>query len=394
MKNLSLWLDENRDYLIGVRRHLHANPEIGYEEKNTSEYLKNLFASWGYEINSSDEMGYGFTVEIPKDNGPLLALRCDLDALPIQDLKSTPYSSQMQDIMHACGHDVHMTILTGLAKFLKESNSCSPGSLRLLFQPAEECSPGGSIGMIKGGAIKDVNHIVGYHVYPKLNAGSIAFKAGHMSANVDVIDVELKCSGGHTSRPEESADLILVTSALIQKINQNIQKIGTDSDPVVLVFGSIKGGHTFNVIPAKVILKGTIRYCDPDSKQSIYDCIQACVDQIRTESNVDIKWQVPYSSPGVSNDLHLFNIASKAAGEILGDDKITILEKSSLGGEDFSYYLEKIPGFYFRLGCYNGKASDLHCAHFDVDENCIFTGISVLNEFITHYFQQEKDAEN
>ena len=238
MTHLSSWLKENKDYLIGVRRHLHENPEVGYEEKNTASHLETLLQSWGYQINRTEQMGYGFTVEIPNGNGPILALRCDMDALPIQDLKKSSYSSKIHKRMHACGHDVHMTILMGLAKYLKEQHKALSGSIRLLFQPAEECSPGGSIGMIKGGAIDNVDHIIGYHVFPKLNAGSVAFKVGHMSANVGVMKIELKGSGGHTSRPEDSADLILIASKLVTDLNHTIQKLSTDKKDNI--FSSIK----------------------------------------------------------------------------------------------------------------------------------------------------------
>jgi amidohydrolase len=379
------WLKKNQNELIQLRRYLHKNPEVGYAEKKTSLYLKNKIKALDLPVIENIEMGFGFYTELGPQANKILAIRCDLDALPIQDTKTCDYSSTNLKTMHACGHDAHITILFGLIKYLKEHEAQITGGLRFIFQPAEECSPGGAISMIKGGAINNVTNIIGYHLYPMLNTGQIAVKSGFITATVEVIEIDLICKGGHTSRPEKSVDLILAASNLICEINTNINQIKSNESPIVLVFGSINGGDTFNVIPSKIKLKGTLRYVNSDQKEAIHDTINNAILKINRLAGAVIKFSVPYSSPGIYNDNFLTQLIINSGNYILEKKNTIILESGSLGGEDFAFYLEKIPGAYFRIGCYDGHARDLHCDYFDIDEKCIFTGINILINTIINY---------
>lgn len=379
------WLKKNQNELIQLRRYLHTNPEIGYAEKETSAYLKNYLKSLELQIIENNNMKFGFYTELGPLTDNILAIRCDLDALPIQDTKNCEYSSKNTKTMHACGHDAHMTILIGLIKFLKEHESELTGRLRFIFQPAEECSPGGAISMIKGGAINNVTHIIGYHLYPMLNANQIAIKEGFITATVEVVEIELKCNGGHTSRPEETVDLVLATSMLVSEINKKLDQIKSKESPIVFVFGSINGGDTFNVIPSNIKLKGTLRYVNSEQKKTIYDSINNAISEINKITGAQIEFSIPYSSPGIYNNKYLTQLIIDSGNSILGKNYTVILEKGSLGGEDFAFYLEKIPGAYFRIGCYDGKARDLHCNFFDINEDCIFTGINILKNIILNY---------
>jgi len=382
---LENWLKKNQNELIQLRRYLHKNPEIGYAEKETSAYLKNYLKSLELQIIENNDMKFGFYTELGPLTDNILAIRCDLDALPIQDKKNCEYSSKKTKTMHACGHDAHMTILIGLIKFLKEYESKLTGRIRFIFQPAEECSPGGAISMIKGGAINNVTHIIGYHLYPMLNSNQIAIKEGFITANVEVIEIELKCNGGHTSRPEESVDLVLATSMLVSEINKNLEQIKSDESPIVFVFGSINGGDTFNVIPSNIKLKGTLRYVNSAQKETIHDSINKAISEINNITGAEIEFSIPYSSPGIYNNKLLTQLIIDSGNSILEKNNTVILEKGSLGGEDFAFYLEKIPGAYFRIGCYDGHSRDLHCNYFDINEDCIFTGINILKSVILNY---------
>ena len=385
MKNINTFLNSNFEKLVSYRRHLHQNPEVGYEEKNTSNYLIKILKEHGLPIIQNSKMKFGFYTELGPDSKNTLAIRCDIDALPIQDTKSCEYSSNIKNKMHACGHDAHMTILLGLILFLKENENQLNGRLRFIFQPAEECSPGGALCMIDGGAIENVSNIIGYHLYPKLNAGEIAIKDEYISATVSVIDIELTCGGGHTSRPEETVDLVLTASKLICKLNEKIKSLISDSSPIVLVFGSINGGNTFNVIPSSISLKGTLRYTNGDLTENIVDTLENVVKNISSESGAEINLNIPYSSPGIFNDRNLTELIKKSSNEIIDESNLIQLEKASLGGEDFAFYLDHIPGVYFRIGCFDGKATDLHSNFFDIDESCIKTGIQVLSQAIKNY---------
>ncbi len=379
------WLIKNQNELIQLRRYLHKNPEIGYAEKETSAYLKNYLKSIDLQIIENKDMKFGFYTELGPLTDNILAIRCDLDALPIQDTKNCEYSSKKTKTMHACGHDAHMTILIGLIKFLKEHESQLTGRLRFIFQPAEECSPGGAISMIKGGAINNVTHIIGYHLYPMLNANQIAIKEGFITATVEVVEIELKCKGGHTSRPEETVDLVLASSMLVSEINNKLDQIKTNESPIVFVFGSVHGGDTFNVIPSNIKLKGTLRYVNSAHKETIHGSIKYAISEINKITGAQIEFSIPYTSPGIYNNKFLTQLIIDSGNSILDKNNTIILEKGSLGGEDFAFYLEKIPGAYFRIGCYDGNARDLHCNFFDINEDCIFTGIKILKNIILNY---------
>ena len=273
------WIEANYTRLVEIRRYLHQHPELGYQEFNTSDYLKNLLKQSGYKIKQSKEMGTGFFCEIGDGPKPALGIRCDIDALPIQDQKTVDYRSKNDGQMHACGHDVHTTILTGLAFLLKENPIKIPGTVRFIFQPAEEKIPSGSLQMINAGAVDGLDHLFGYHVLPKMDSNKIGIKTGPMSAAVSLLDFELFGPGGHTSRPLETVNLISVAADLVQDIQNEIQKLNTTDSPAVIAFGQIAGGFTFNVIPSKIQLRGSIRYFNVEKKKMVQRHIRNIVKE-------------------------------------------------------------------------------------------------------------------
>ena len=386
-KKIDSWIELNRDFIIDLRRWLHQNPELGFQEHNTSNHLQSILSKNDYSIIQNKDMETGFYCDYG-EGFPRLALRTDMDALEVfEENHDKKYRSQNEGIMHACGHDVHMTILTSIAVFLRKNNIPLNGSIRFIFQPAEEKAPGGAISMIKGKAIDAVDNIVGSHVLPKMNAGKVAIKYGPMAATVELIDITLEGEGGHTSRPNESVDLIWAQSQLVHFLEQSLNHGIDKKEPVVLAFGKIEGGTTHNVLPNKVKLFGTLRYLNPDIKYLLYKKINNSVKNVMNLSNAKIKWKSNYACPGVVNDDKLTDLIYKSAKEAIGEENVELLDVSSMGGEDFAYYLEKISGTYFRIGSYDGKCKDIHTPDFDVNEDCIFTGIKVYSSIIDNYFR-------
>jgi len=383
------WISDNFKKLIDIRRWLHRNPEIGFDEHKTSEYLKKLLLDSGYTITQTPEMKTGFFCEYNSgSNGSLLAVRCDMDGLLVSEQSSKEYKSINKGVMHACGHDVHMTTVVGLAIMVSELKLNISGSIRFIFQPAEEQAPGGSIAMIDGGAIENVDYIIGGHVLPKMDAGKLGFKAGPMAAIVELIEISITGPGGHTSRPAETVDLIWAMSQLILSMEQSVRRSADQQQPVVLAFGKVVGGNTFNVLPDSIELKGTLRYLDSNLKDKLHSNIDKAISGVEQVTGAKIKWSVPYTSPGVFNDKSLTDLLVESSKKAIGSSSTIILEESSMGGEDFAYYLEHIPGSYYRIGCYDGCANDVHTPNFDVDESCISTAVLFLGQAIVDYFNQ------
>ena len=383
------WIKDNFKKLVEIRRWLHRNPEIGFDEYKTAEYLKKILSALGYKITQTSKMKTGFFCEYNSGStGDILAVRCDMDGLLVSEQSSKDYKSVNSGVMHACGHDVHMTTVVGLAIMMQELKLDISGSVRFIFQPAEEQAPGGSIAMIDGGAIDNVSHIIGGHVLPKMNAGKLAFKKGPMAAIVELIDISITGPGGHTSRPAETVDLVWAMSQLILSIEQSVKRSADQQEPVVLAFGKVSGGNTFNVLPDNIELKGTLRYLDSSLKDKLHESIDKAISGVEQVTGAKITWSIPYTSPGVFNDAELTDILTLSSISAIGGDNTIILEESSMGGEDFAYYLEHIPGSYYRIGCYDGCANDVHTPNFDVDESCISTAVLFLGQAVVDYFNQ------
>ena len=384
--DINSWLLNNKDRLFKIRRHIHSYPEVGFQEFETSQFLQEILTDSSFLINKNKTMQTGFYTEYGTDTNLILAIRCDLDALPIEEKNNNQYSSKIKGVMHACGHDAHMAIATGTALYLQENNIEIPGIVRFIYQPAEETAPGGAIAMIKGGAIENVNHIIGYHVFPKLSGNQVGIKDKYVSAAVEAHTLEFCGRGGHTSRPEETDDLINIVSEFITRINKNLDSID-NKEHFVLTFGHINAGYTFNVIPDKLLLKGTLRYLNKSDRELVYKIINELIDEFSSDNKVKIVHEVPYASPPVINDTSLTNIIYQSAISALGEKNVIRLEKPSMGGEDFSFYLDSCPGSYIRIGSNDGHTKDLHTPDFNIDEDCILSGIQVLVKSITNYFK-------
>ena len=386
---LNTWLDNNFQRIVKIRRWLHQHPEVGFNEFETSQYCMKIMEKAGYDVIQNHKMKTGFYCDYGSGSGATLAVRCDLDALPISEINTFDFCSINKGVSHACGHDSHMANILGLAIYIAETGLEIPGCLRFIFQPAEEIAPGGAVTMMDAGVIDDVDHIIGGHVLPSLSPEKIGIRYGSMAAAVERLDITLNGPGGHTSRPAESVDLIWAQSHLVLSLEESIKHRLDQRERVVLAFGQVEGGKTCNVLPSEIVLRGTLRYLKPDLQSKLHQIIDDTVHSVERITNAKIEWSIPHISPGLTNDDSCTKLIIESAQSVLGSENVRLMEESSMGGEDFAYYLEKIPGAYFRIGCFDGKTRDIHTNDFNIDEHCMMTAIKVFSETVKQYFINE-----
>jgi hippurate hydrolase len=370
------------DEFIQIRRHLHAHPELSYKEFETSKFVQNKLTEWGIDFHVLATTG---VVGIIKGKNPqkrVIALRADMDALPITEVNDVEYRSQNPGVMHACGHDVHTTCLLGAAKILNELKNQWEGTVKLIFQPGEEKNPGGASLLIKEGVLEDPkpNAIFALHVHPHLEVGKLSFRAGMVMASADEIYITVKGKGGHAASPHLTTDTILTASKLVVNLQELVSRMNNPFNPSVLSITSFNGGNTTNVIPSEVKLMGTFRAMNEEWRFKAHELItNICMGTALTSgAQIDLKIDVGY--PFVINDLSLTEKARKQAKELMGEDNIEETEMR-MGAEDFAFYSHILPASFFRLGVGNiekGITSGVHTPTFNIDENAIETGMTIM----------------
>ena len=372
-------IDSLNDELINLRRHIHAHPELSGLENQTailiSGYLKNI----GWDVKES----IGKTGVIadfgPSEKG-IIGLRVDMDALPIFEETKLSFSSKVDGIMHACGHDLHISIGLGVAKIVKDLK-LNFGT-RIIFQPAEEIATGARW-MIKDGATKGLTHIFGVHVYPDLSVGTIGIKEGSLTAAAGELKVEIKGKSGHGARPHEGIDAIWVASRVISGIQESITRKLDPLDPVVITFGKINGGSAYNVIAEKVNLIGTVRCTNLKLFKNIGNWLKENITSLANSCGADANVIFREITPPVNNNPEINRVLRDAGISVLGQENVIELQKPSLGAEDFAEFLNEIPGAMFRLGVSSSSVcAPLHSSKFDPDERAIAVGIKVITESI------------
>jgi amidohydrolase len=376
--------------LIEIRRHLHSHPELSGQEYQTAAYVTGVLSSCG--IHVQEVVGRTGVIGELKGEGRdqrLLAIRTDMDALPISERTQLDFASRQPGVMHACGHDVHTTVGLGTAMVLAQLGETLPGTVRFLFQPAEEISQGASW-MIQDGAMEKVNSILSLHVFPSISAGSIGIRYGALTAAADDLEIIIMGESGHGARPHEAIDAIWIASQVITTLQQAISRTQNPLRPVVLTIGKINGGRAPNVIADYVELVGTVRSLHPETHANLPAWIEKIVSNVC--QTYGARWEMKYKRgvPSVQNDTGLTQILEAAAKEAWGSDRVQILPEPSLGAEDFSLYLEHAPGSMFRLGVgYPDKQNyPLHHPQFEVDESAIVTGVVTLTYAVYRYWQQ------
>jgi len=367
--------------LVEIRRHIHAHPELSGQEYQTAAFVAGVLSANGLHV----EEGIGKTGVIGELQGTqpsdrILAIRTDMDALPIQERTSLEYASRIEGVMHACGHDIHTTVGLGTAMVLSQIAPELGGKVRFLFQPAEEIAQGANW-MVQDGVMNNVAAILGLHVFPSIPAGSVGIRYGALTAAADNLEIIIIGESGHGARPHEAIDAIWIAAQVITSLQQAISRTQNPLRPVVLSIGQINGGRAPNVIADKVQLLGTVRSLHPETRDKLPQWIENIVANVCNSYNA--KYQVNYHQgvPSVQNDNALTQLLQSSAEEAWSNDRVQILPEPSLGAEDFSVYLEHAPGSMFRLGVgYEERIINhpLHHPQFEVDESAIITGVVTL----------------
>lgn len=368
--------------LIGIRRHLHAHPELSFREENTAAFIQETLAKYGIPFTAGVG-GHGIVGHIEGGKpGKMIALRADMDALPINELNEVEYKSLHHGIMHACGHDVHMTCLLGAAKILQEIRSEFAGSVRLIFQPAEESFPGGASLMIKDGVLENPAPaaILGQHTLPTLEAGKVGMKSGMYMASTDEIYLTVKGKGGHAATPELLIDPVVAAAQIIVALQQVVSRKANPATPTLLSFGKIIGEGRTNIIPDTVSIAGTLRTFDEVWRKQAHQHIAAIAQNTARAFGAECEVDIHPGYPFVVNEEALTARAFASAADYLGKENVVPLEMR-MTAEDFAYYSQIIPGCFYRLGVRNeaaGITSNLHTPTFDADEKSLETGAGLM----------------
>ena len=367
---------------ISIRHHLHAHPELSYQEFETSRFVQRQLAGIGIPFRVMAETGVVGLIEGKNPTKRLIALRADMDALPIKEENEIPYKSRREGVMHACGHDVHTSILLGASRILQELKDEWEGTVKLIFQPGEEKNPGGASLLIKEGVLRDPTPqaIFGLHVHPGLEVGKLSFRGGMVMASADEIYITIKGKGGHAAAPHLTVDTILVASHLIVSLQQIISRNRNPLSPSVLSITSVQGGHTTNVIPSEVKLMGTFRAMDEEWRFRAHELIRKQATGLVHSMGAEIDLHIDIGYPMVHNDEALNVVARQEAGQFLGKENVFETEVR-LGAEDFGYYTRQIPGCFYRLGVMNaekGITSGVHTPTFNIDESAIEIGAGMM----------------
>ena len=370
------------DEFVKVRHHLHAHPELSYKEFETSTFIQSKLKELGIEFEVKATTGVIGTIKGKNPGSRVIALRADMDALPITEENNVEYKSQNTGIMHACGHDVHTSILLGASKILNELKNEIEGTIKLIFQPGEERNPGGASLLIKEGVLQNPHPqgIIGLHVHPGLPAGKLSFRSGKVMASADELYFTIKAKGGHAAAPHLTADPILIASHLIIALQQIISRNKNPLSPSVLSICSFQGGHTTNVIPNEVKLMGTFRAMDEEWRFKAHQLITRTATELVHAMGGEIDLLIDVGYPTVNNDKALTGKAWHLAEDFMGKENVEETE-IRMGAEDFGYYTQQIPGCFFRLGVMNeakGITHQVHTSKFNIDENAIEIGMGVM----------------
>ena len=369
--------------VVDMRRHLHANPELSYQEFNTAKYVASQLKSFG--LTPKEEVAKtGLLVEIKGKNPEkkLVALRADMDALPIHEANDVPYKSKNPGVMHACGHDVHTSSLLGTAKILQEIKNDFEGTVRLIFQPGEEKNPGGASYMIKEGVLENPApaSIIGQHVFPLLPVGKIGFREGMYMASSDEIFLKVLGKGGHGAAPELTIDPIVIASHIIIALQQVVSRNASPKQPTVLTFGKIIGDGATNIIPNEVNIAGTFRAMDETWRKEGLKKIKKMAETLAESMGGKCEVEISHGYPFLQNDPAVTHRIRQAAEVYVGKENVVDIE-ITLGSEDFAYYSQVVPASFYRLGTRNeskGISSYVHTPTFDIDEDALIIGPGLM----------------
>lgn len=380
-------IDSLYDSMVEIRRHMHMHPELSFQEEQTKQYIYDQIKDYDVDIER-DVGGNGLVARLIVDERfPTVGLRADFDALPIHDKKEVPYRSQVDGVMHACGHDGHTSMLVTALKILSGMRKSLRVNVVFLFQHAEEVLPGGAKSMVAAGAIEGVDTVFGLHMASHIDTGKIGYVRGYTQANADGFSIRVKGSGGHGAAPHKNKDSVVASAHLIQQLQTIVSR---DVDPLksaVVSVGQFKGGFAFNVIPSVVEVKGTVRTFEPDVRALVKHRIGEICRGIEASFGMECEFEYFEGYPSMKNDVRVLDFAlslTENADFIRG-----LVEKPpKMGGEDFAYFAQQAPGSFLMLGSGNAEKKTNfphHNEHFDIDEESLKAGVEILVKFASNF---------
>ncbi len=375
--DLTAVIDDRAAELVGLRRELHAHPELAWHEQRTTDAIADCLDTAGIRYERLTETG--LIAEIGDEDGPTIALRADLDALPVIDTTGDPWRSTVPGVSHACGHDVHAAALVGAGLALARLAETLPMRARLIFQPAEEIMPGGAHEVIAAGALKDVTQIYAVHCDPTLDVGMVGLRAGAITGAADALSVRLSGRGGHTSRPHLTEDLTYALATLVTQLPSALSRRLDPRGGASLVWGLVQAGEAHNVIPSTGRAAGTLRMLDIAAWNDCERLVRTLIADLIAPYGVTAEVSYVRGVPPVINERESTATLHEAVVSVLGPDSVTTTSQS-LGGEDFAWYLESVPGAMARLGTRtpDGWTYDLHQGNLRIDERAVLIGAKVL----------------
>lgn len=368
--------------LVEIRRHIHRNPELGFEEWETAKLVSEKISGLGLRVTKGVAKT-GILAVLPREGSSrTIALRADMDALPVEEQNDVPYKSVNPGIMHACGHDAHLAMLIGAAKILSFLKDRLKVNVKFIFQPCEEQPKGGAAPMIKAGVLEKpkVDAIFGLHINPYLPAGFLGLKEGIVMAAADEFKIEIRGRGGHGAAPHQTIDPIVVSAYVIQALQLIVSRQTDPLEPVVVSVCAIKGGQSFNIIADRVTLTGTVRTLNPQVQQQMPETIRNIVKGVTSAFGADFNFDYQWGYPILRNNEQMLDIVRQAGRAVVGRQKVLQIDMPSMGAEDFACFTGHVPGAYFFLGAQppGGVSHPWHSPKFDIDEAALATGAAVL----------------
>lgn len=373
--------------VIAWRRHLHAHPELSFAEHETTRYITAQLTAMGLSPQHPTPTGAVVVIEGNRP-GRTVAVRADIDALPIQEENTCSYVSQRPGVMHACGHDGHAAILLGLARVLSDNRDFA-GRVKLLFQPAEELPPGGALSLIAAGALADVDAVFGLHLIANVPVGQAAIRPGPMMACADAFTVTVRGKGGHGSAPHETVDSIVVAAQVVLALQTVVSRRLKPGRAAVVTVGMVQGGSAFNIVAPATELKGTVRCLEPALRQVIKDEMERIISHTCAAAGAGYSFAYHDGYPSVVNEPAMTTLMAGAAAQVLGRGQVHEQEPV-MGGEDFAYYLQQRPGAFLFLGSGNpdkGADAPHHSPQFDIDEDSLAYGVAILHQTVNDYLR-------
>ena len=391
MKNFNIEANNIKDELIEIRRTLHQYPELGFEETNTSKFIKDFLRKEGIQFKEFAGTGVCGIIEGTKEgvNNKVIGLRADIDGLPMQDKKVCSYASKVSGKMHACGHDGHTTILLGAAKLLNKNKDKFNGTVKLIFEPAEETTGGAKV-MIEEGVLTNptVDVMCGLHVEETLDAGMIMVRRGTVNAASNPFNITIKGSGGHGAYPDTAIDPIVMASHVVTSLQSIVSREIKPVNPAVVTIGSIHGGTAQNIIPNEVKLGGIIRTMTNEDREFAKARLKEIVNGICTTFRGSAEIEIEESYPCLYNDDNMVKILEDSAINIIGSENVKVQKNPKLGVESFAYFANKVPSVFYFLGIRNEEKGIVHPAHnslFDIDEDALPIGVAIQCEVAMNY---------